>query len=176
VVVLGSGENYRQLKIVKKGRLFKALMIDEIGRNRLMEDEEELRRIRERKRMQFTNNIGKNEFEKEMIRNNPSKPVEVTDASFTNMVQNNPLVVIDFWAAWCTPCHMVAPIIEEMARDYGGRVVFAKMNVDENRKIAMQHGIMSIPTLLIFKEGNLVDRIVGAVPRQMLEAKIKRHL
>ena len=105
-----------------------------------------------------------------------NKPVNVTDATFKEMIKNQPLVVVDCWAPWCAPCHMVAPIIEEMARDYAGRILFGKLNVDENREVAMQYQIMSIPTLLVFKNGKIVDRIIGAMPRQMLEPKITRHL
>ena len=105
-----------------------------------------------------------------------NKPIKVTDATFKEMIQNHSLVVVDCWAPWCAPCHMVAPIIEEMARDYAGRVLFGKLNVDENREVATQYQIMGIPTLLVFKNGKLVDRIVGAMPRQMLEPKIIRYL
>jgi len=105
-----------------------------------------------------------------------NKPVNVTDATFQEMIQNHPLVVVDCWAAWCAPCHMIAPIIEEMARDYAGRILFGKLNVDENPEVAMQYQIMSIPTLLVFKNGKLVDRIIGAMPRKVLEPKITPHL
>jgi thioredoxin 1 len=104
------------------------------------------------------------------------KPVEVTDKTFDETIRNNQLVVVDSWAPWCGPCQMVAPIIEELARQYAGKVLFGKLNVDENPLIAMQYGIMGIPTLLFFKNGELVDRIVGAIPKQMLEQKIKRYL
>jgi len=105
-----------------------------------------------------------------------NKPIEVTDATFEETVQNHPLVPVDCWATWCGPCQMVAPIIEELARDYAGKVVFAKLNVDKNPATTMQYQIMSIPTLLVFKHGKLVDKIIGASPRQILEAQIKRHL
>ena len=105
-----------------------------------------------------------------------NKPIVVTDATFKEMTQNHLLVVIDCWAPWCAPCNMVAPVIEEMARDYAGRILFGKLNVDENREVATQYQIMSIPTLLVFKNGKLVDRIVGAMPRQMLEPKVTRYL
>ena len=104
------------------------------------------------------------------------KPIEVTDTTFKETIQNHSLVVVDCWAAWCGPCRMVAPIIDEMARDYAGKILFGKLNVDENREVATQYEIMSIPTLLVFKNGQLVDRIVGAMPRQMLEPKITRYL
>jgi len=105
-----------------------------------------------------------------------SKPMEVTDATFRQAIENHPLVVVDCWAPWCGPCRMVAPVIEELARDYAGKVLFGKLNVDENREVSMQYEIMSIPTLLVFKNGKLVDTIIGAMPRQTLEPKITRHL
>jgi thioredoxin 1 len=105
-----------------------------------------------------------------------NKPVDLTDATFTEAVQNHSLVVVDCWAPWCHPCIYVSPIVEDIARDYAGRIFFGKLNVDENREVAMQFGIMSIPTLLVFKDGKLADRIVGAMPRQMLEPKITYYL
>ena len=104
------------------------------------------------------------------------KPIDLTQETFKNVVERNSLVVVDFWAAWCGPCRMVAPIIESMAKDYTGRILFGKVNVDENPEIARQYGIMSIPTLLIFKNGNVVDKIIGAMPRNRLEPKIKKHI
>ena len=104
------------------------------------------------------------------------EPVEMTDALFGEMVQNNSLVVVDCWAPWCGPCHMVAPVIEELARDYAGKILFGKLNVDKNQEVSMRYQIMGIPTLLVFKNGKLVDRIVGAIPRQMLEPKITCYL
>lgn len=104
------------------------------------------------------------------------KPVEVTDATLMEVVQKNSLVAVDCWAPWCGPCHMVAPVVEELARDYAGKMLFGKLNVDENRRTAMQYQIMSIPTMLVFKNGKLVDRIIGAMPRQMLEPRIARYL
>jgi len=82
-----------------------------------------------------------------------NKPVEMTDATFKEMIQNHPLVVVDCWAPWCGPCRMVAPIIEELSRDYVGRILFGKLDVDENREVSIQYDIMSIPTLLLFKNG-----------------------
>jgi thioredoxin 1 len=105
-----------------------------------------------------------------------NKPVEMTDAMFKEMIQNHSLVVVDCWAPWCGPCRMVAPVIEELSRDYAGRILFGKLNVDENREVSTQYEIMSIPTLLVFKNGKLVDTIIGAMPRQTLEQKITRHL
>ena len=103
------------------------------------------------------------------------KPVDLTDSTFRKFVQEHPFVVVDCWAPWCGPCLWVSPIVEELARDYAGRIAFGKLNVDHNPRVAMEYGIMSIPTLLVFKNGKLVDRIVGAMPRAMLEKKITRH-
>ncbi|MDH5783180.1 MAG: thioredoxin [Candidatus Bathyarchaeota archaeon] len=105
-----------------------------------------------------------------------SAPLTVNDADFDQVMQQYPLLVIDCWAAWCGPCRMVAPIIDELAKDYAGKVVFGKLNVDENPKTAMRFDIMSIPTLLIIKNGKEVDRIIGAVPKQSVEAKLRRHM
>jgi len=106
----------------------------------------------------------------------PNEPVPITDETFQEILQRYPLVVIDCWAPWCAPCLMIAPIIEEMAKDYTGKIVFGKLNTDEAQGIAMKYGIMSIPTLLIFKNGKLVDQSIGAMPRQMLEPKIMKYL
>ena len=138
-----------------------------------MEKDEELERIRQKKLKQLMKKVAETEEKKKSA---PKKPVEVTDASFKETIQNNSLVVVDCWAPWCAPCQIVAPVIEELAQDYAGRILFGKLNVDENRGVAMQYQIMGIPTLLVFKDGKLVDRIVGAMPRQMLERKITRYL
>jgi thioredoxin 1 len=106
----------------------------------------------------------------------PNEPIELTDATFKEIIQKHPLVVVDCWAPWCGPCRMVAPVIKELARDYAGKILFGKLNVDENPEVSAQYQIMSIPTLLVFKNGKLVDKIVGAMPRQMLEPKITRYL
>jgi len=104
------------------------------------------------------------------------KPTVLTDETFKETVKNRPFVVVDCWASWCTPCRMIAPIIDELARDYTGRILFGKLDVDESNEVVEQYQVMSIPTLLIFKDGKFVDRIVGAQPRNMLESNITRHL
>jgi len=83
-------------------------------------------------------------------------------------------VLVDCWAPWCQPCLIVAPIVEEVAKEYQGKVKFCKLNVDENSDIAARYGIMSIPTLLIFKEGKVVDQIIGAVPKEMIKEKLDK--
>jgi thioredoxin 1 len=135
------------------------------------EEDEDLERIkRERLRGMRRRALGK------QGKSASNTPIDVTDATFTETIQNNSLVVIDCWAPWCAPCFMIAPIIEEMAREYSGSITFGKLNIDENQKVTLQYQIMGIPTLLVFKEGRLVDRIIGAIPRQTLEPKITRHL
>ena len=102
-----------------------------------------------------------------------SQPVEVNDSNFGEMVlQAKTPVLVDFWAAWCAPCRMVAPVVEELAKEYEGKVSFVKLDVDQNPRTASQYGIMSIPTLLIFKNGAPVSNIVGFRPK----ADLKRSL
>ncbi|MDI6883740.1 MAG: thioredoxin [Hadesarchaea archaeon] len=101
-------------------------------------------------------------------------PIQVTDKTFDQIIKAHPIVVVDFWGQWCPPCHMIAPIIEELAKGYAGEVVFGKLNVDEEKAIAVKYGITAIPTLLFFKNGKLVDQVLGAVSRQHLEQKIKK--
>jgi len=134
-----------------------------------VEDDEELEMIKYRK---LKNLMRSSEERKQAL----DKPVEVTDSNFMEVIQRNPLVVIDCWAPWCLPCRIIAPIIDDMARDYAGRILFGKLNVDENQVATTHFQIMSIPTLLIFKNGKLVDRIVGAMPRRLLEPRITQYL
>ena len=101
----------------------------------------------------------------------------VTDDSFAAEIEGHSgLAMIDFWATWCAPCRMIAPIVEQLAADYDGKVKVAKLDVDSNQKTAMKFNVRSIPTILFFKDGALVDQVVGAVPRTALVAKIDQHL
>ena len=98
--------------------------------------------------------------------------ITVTDTNFSDILATDKLVMVDFWATWCGPCRAIAPVVEELANEYEGRAVIAKCNVDECQDIPMQYGIRNIPTLLFFKTGQLVDRMVGAAPKSELAKKI----
>ena len=106
-----------------------------------------------------------------------SKPVEVTDADFSQTVlESGQPVLVDFWAEWCGPCKMIAPVVEELADEYEGRFSFTKLDVDSNPKVAMQFGIRSIPALLLFKDGKVAEQVIGAVPKALLKRKIDKVL
>ena len=102
--------------------------------------------------------------------------VEVTDDNFAAEIETyEGLAVVDFWATWCAPCRMIAPIVESLATEYAGKAKVAKLDVDNNQRTAARFNVRSIPTILFFKDGKLVDQVVGAVPRPALEAKFKEH-
>ncbi len=106
-----------------------------------------------------------------------SNAVTVTDADFEAEVEKNgQLTVVDFWATWCGPCRMIAPILDQLAAEYDGKVKVTKLDVDANIKTATKFNVRSIPMLLFFKDGKVVDQIVGAVPRQAIAAKFKQHV
>lgn len=105
-----------------------------------------------------------------------SNTIAVSDADFEQQVeQHDGLAVVDFWATWCGPCRMIAPILEQLSVEYEGKVKVTKLDVDSNTKTATRFNVRSIPTLLFFKDGKLVDQVVGAVPRAQLDAKFKQH-
>ncbi len=103
--------------------------------------------------------------------------LEITDANFEELVlKSDKPVLLDFWAEWCGPCRVVGPIVEELSKDYDGKAVVGKVDVDSNPNISMQFGIRNIPTLLVFKNGQVVDKQVGAVPKTVLASKLDAQL
>ncbi len=105
-----------------------------------------------------------------------AKALEVTDSNFDELIQGDKPVLVDFWAEWCGPCKMIGPVVEQLAGEYEGQAVVGKMDVDVNAQIPAKFGIRSIPTLMIFKDGIMVDKVVGAVPKGVLEDKLKAQL
>lgn len=103
--------------------------------------------------------------------------LEITDANFEELVlKSDKPVLVDFWAEWCGPCRMVGPVVEEIAKEYDGKAIVGKVNVDNNPQISMQFGIRNIPALLYFKDGQVVDKQVGAVPKSVLADKLNKQL
>lgn len=105
-----------------------------------------------------------------------AKPIEITDANYEEILASEQPVLIDFWAEWCGPCRMIGPIVEELANEYEGKAVIGKVDVDANPNISIKYGIRSIPTLLIFKGQQVVDKQIGAVPKKNLVDKLEAQL
>jgi len=112
---------------------------------------------------------------KKMEKNIHDKPINIKDADFDETIKKYKTIVIDCWAPWCGPCRMMTPIIDDLAKEMQGKVVFGKVNVDENPITSVKYKIMSIPTLLIFKNGSLVDRVIGVYPKDELKNKISLY-
>lgn len=136
-------------------------------------EDAEIQKIREKKLVEM---IQKARAQLETTAKNEGKPIILSDASFSSEISKYPLMVVDFWAVWCGPCRMIAPIIERLAKEYVGRVAFGKLNVDENPLTSGEFDVESIPTLLIFRNGEVVDGIIGAVPKDHIESKIMAQL
>jgi thioredoxin 1 len=133
---------------------------------RFISEEEELKRIRAKKLSELR------EKKQEMT----DGPVHVTDTNFNDLVKKHSVALIDFWAPWCGPCRAMAPAIEDLNREYAGRVFVGKLNVDENPQTAECFGVSSIPTMVVMKNGEEVDRIVGCVQKKYIDAVLRKHL
>lgn len=105
------------------------------------------------------------------------KPIEITDANFeTEVLKSSTPVLVDFWAVWCGPCKAIAPVVEEMASEYNGKLKVGKMDVDNNPDVPMRYGVRGIPTLMVFKGGKVVEQIVGALPKKAIVEKVQAHM
>uniref|UniRef100_A0A7C3VJP8 Thioredoxin n=1 Tax=Archaeoglobus fulgidus TaxID=2234 RepID=A0A7C3VJP8_ARCFL len=133
---------------------------------------DELELIRQKKIREMMQKMSGEEKAKNVL----SSPVKLTSSNFNEIIKNNENVVVDFWAEWCMPCRMIAPVVEELAKEYAGKVVFGKLNTDENPAIASRYGISAIPTLIFFKKGKPVDQIVGAMPKSELKRWVERNI
>ena len=139
-----------------------------------MDEDEEVRWIKEKKLQKLLKERSEESLEKKIAY--PTSPIIVTDDTLPAIVQKYPLVVVDCWAEWCGPCHMISPIIERLAAELSGKAIFGKLNVDENQFSPTKYGIMSIPTLLIFKEGKHVDTFIGAMNRETLLSQLNPYI
>ena len=136
-----------------------------------MNELEELEAIRRKK----LESLMHESYNKKGVEKIPS-PTEVKDNTFDDFVKANKIAIIDCWAPWCGPCRSLAPIIEELAKEFEGKIAFGKLNTDENENIPMKFNISAIPTLLVFKNGEMVDRIVGAGNKEFMKAKFAKQL
>lgn len=136
-----------------------------------MDDDAELEAIRQRLRNELLGQQGPAAAPPP-----PAAPVDVTDAAFADFVRAHRLVLIDVWAAWCGPCRILSPIVDQVAREMSGKLTVGKVDADENPAVMQAFGIQSIPTLLLFADGRLVDRVTGALPKPQLMAWVQRHL
>jgi len=131
----------------------------------------ELEEIRRKKRMEMIERMSG-----EKGSSSPNTPINLTDATMEDAVKKYPTLVVDCWAAWCGPCKMIAPVVEQLAAKLAGKMVFGKLNVDENQQTSLKYQIMSIPALLVFKDGKHVDTLIGYMPAPTLEQRLSKYL
>jgi len=134
-------------------------------------EDEELRIINEKRMKELQQIVN----EKELLKN-ITNPIELDDSDFTESINKFPLLLVDFWAPWCGPCRMMSPVIDQVGKEYQGKLVVGKVNVDENPSISRQFGISSIPTLILFKKGQAVNNIVGSVSKSRIDEMVRMHL
>ncbi|AIY90101.1 thioredoxin [Geoglobus acetivorans] len=135
---------------------------------------DEIEKIRQKRMMELMQKIG--DKDDQPVQNAVDHPIKVDASNFDEILKKYANVVVDFWAEWCMPCRMISPIVEQLAKEYAGRVVFAKLNTDENPMIASRYGITGIPTLIFFKDGRPVDKVVGALPKAELKRWVDRNV
>ncbi|OPX64225.1 MULTISPECIES: thioredoxin [unclassified Methanoregula] len=129
--------------------------------------DDELARIREKRRQELVDTMKKG--------GKAGSVSDISEEHFPQFISSNPFAVVDFWAEWCGPCRRVAPVMDELAKEFAGKVAFGKCNTDENRHIAMEFNISAIPAIMLFKNGQLADRIIGAYPKDAIREKIVRR-
>ncbi|HEY7778408.1 MAG TPA: thioredoxin [Nitrososphaeraceae archaeon] len=134
-------------------------------------EDEELRIINEKRMKKLQQIIN----EKEVLKN-IKEPLDLDDSNFTQTINKFPLLLVDFWAPWCGPCRMMSPIIDQVGKEYIGKLVVGKVNVDENPNISSQFGISSIPTLILFKRGQAVNNIIGSVSKSRIDEMVRTHI
>jgi thioredoxin 1 len=134
-------------------------------------EDEELRIINEKRMKKLQQMIN----EKELLKN-IKEPIDLDDSNFTQTINKFPLLLVDFWAPWCGPCRMMSPVIDQVGKEYIGKLVVGKVNVDENPNISSQFGISSIPTLILFKSGQAVNNIIGSVSKSRIDEMVRTHL
>jgi thioredoxin 1 len=134
-------------------------------------EDEELRIINENRMKKLQQIVN----EKELLKN-IKEPLNLDDSNFPQTINKYPLLLVDFWAPWCGPCRMMSPIIDQVGKEYIGKLVVGKVNVDENPNISGQFGISSIPTLILFKRGQVVNNIIGSVSKSRIDEMVKMHL
>jgi thioredoxin 1 len=133
------------------------------------EDDKELEEIRNRMLSHLLSESVKKEVK-------IMKPMDLNDKSFNGEIKKSKIMVVDFWASWCAPCRFLSPIVEELANEFEGKISFGKVDVDANPGVSSEYNITSIPTIIMFKDGKVADISIGAVPKPMLEAKLKKLL
>lgn len=131
--------------------------------------DDEINEIMQKKMKQYKEKMNDTET-------NHNIPIILTDYNFTESINKFQFLIVDFWAAWCGPCKMVSPVIEQLSNELAGKVVFGKLNVDENPNVSNAFGIQSIPTIIIFKNGKAIDRIIGAMTKSQLLLKISNNI
>jgi len=134
-------------------------------------EDPELEAIRQKKMMQLHRFLER-EAERSLW---PSSPIHVSDLDFNETISKYPLVLVDFWASWCMPCKMIASTLDQLSSEYKGKVVFAKLDVDQNKRTTEAYKVSGIPTLIMFKNGRPAERVTGALPRHALKGLIERH-